>query len=301
MGIAAALVSAAFSGTLAAQVVQGSSSIPPTQPGSVPSRRTLASDDPETQLMGYYAAVMQFTPVGLPSKSGSFEIGGAASFIPAISLSDRTAGFGGTKVENTNLCSVFPRITASKGFGRFGVEAGYTPPVSVCGVKATVVGLAIGRRMVLGATWDGYARLSAMSGTVDVSSTCSASAIADPLDETCYGGSISHDKIAPFSGTLEFDAAYQGWRAARLEPYLGAGIRYERVNFDVNYTRDSTQGAAVTLPPLDDHNRLRATLTRVHLVAGMAWDVVRHVRIAGELYYAPGALMTIRGRAAVAL
>src|SRR6185295_14843984 len=85
------------------------------------TRRVLSRDNPEAQLMGYYAAVMQFTPVGLPNREGRLEIGGAASFIPPVSQEDRLAGFGGTKTENTNLCPVFPRLTAAKGFGRFSV------------------------------------------------------------------------------------------------------------------------------------------------------------------------------------
>ncbi len=270
------------------------------------ARRTLDRNDPEAQLMDYYAAIMQFTPVGLPDSGGRLEIGGAASLIPSISQEDRTAGFGGTKIENTNLCPVYPRITASKFFGSTGVELGYTPPVTVCGAKANVFALAIGRRFRLGRTWDGYARLSGVSGNIDVSTTCNAAAVADTLDETCYGGSVSKDRVSPFSAAIEFDAAYQGWRHSRLEPYFAAGLRYDAVNFDVNYTRDSAQSiadgvAGHALPPLDDHNRLRATITRVHLAVGIAWELSRFIHLGGELYYAPGALMTLRGRAAVAL
>lgn len=289
IGIAAALAGASLAGGASAQ-----------------TRRTLDRNDPEALLMGYYAAVLQFTPVGLPDSAGRLEIGGAASFIPTISQSDRTAGFGGTKVENTNLCPVYPRLTASKFFGRTGVELGYTPPVAVCGAKASVIALALGRRFRLGQTWDGYARLSGMTGHIDASTTCNAGAVADTLDETCFGGSVSQDRVAPVSVALEFDAAYQGWRRARLEPYFAVGVRHEQIKFDVNYTRDSAQSladgaAGHPLPPLTDHNRLQTSLTRVHMAVGMAWDVARRVRFAGELYYAPGALMTIRGRAAVAL
>jgi len=265
------------------------------------ARRVLAKGDPEAQLMGYYAAVMQFTPVGLPNREGRLEIGGALSLIPSVSYEDRLVGFGGTKTENTNLCPVFPRLTLSKGFGRFAVEAGYTPPVRVCGAKANVAALAIARRMTLGVTWEGYARVSALSGTVDVSSTCGPDAVATPTDQTCYGGTPSTDRIAPLSLALEFAAAYQGWRGKHLEPYLTVGVRYERINFDVNYVRTDSAGALVNLPGLEDHNRLRTSLSRVQLAAGMTWDASRLIRIGGEIYYAPGALMTLRGRMALAL
>lgn len=265
------------------------------------ARRTVESGAPEAQLMGYYAAVMQFTPVGLPAKAGRIEIGGAATYIPAIPDEDRLAGFGGTKYENTNICKFYPRLTASFGRGRMAIEAGFTPPVEVCGVKASVISLAIGRRMALGQEWEGFARLSGFTGYADVSVTCGPEAVVTALDQTCYGGSLSSDRIAPLGLAFEYAAAYQGWRRSRIEPYLAAGIRYERVNFDVNYTRTVAQGAAVGLPALDDHSRYRSNLARVHVAAGAAWDPIRNLRFGTELYYAPGAVMTLRGRVAVAL
>jgi hypothetical protein len=268
-----------------------------THAASAQARRTLSHGDPETQLLGYYAAVMQFTPVGLPARQGRFELGGAATLIPYISEEDRLVGFGGTKRENTNICPVYPRLTASMGFGRTSIEAGFTPPVTVCGAKASVYSVAIGRRVTLGQTWEGLARLSAVSGRVDVAATCNIDATLDSLNQTCFQGHVSTDRVAPLGVALEFAAAWQGWRSKHIEPYFSAGVRYERINFDVNYTRD----ANLRYPPLDDHNRLRTTLSRVHLAAGAAWDVTSHIRLGGELYYAPGALMTLRGRLAMAL
>lgn len=272
-----------------------------TVPLAAQSRRTLSRRDPETQLMGYYAAVMQFTPVGVSGRDGRLEIGGAVSYIPTISLEDRTVGFGGTKPENTNLCDAFPRLVVTKGFGRVRAELGFTPHVTVCGVTAGVTALAVGYRFPMSATWDGEARLSALSGSVDAPITCSADAVADPLDQTCYGGTVSADRMAPRAAAVDFVAAWQGWRAHRIEPYVVVGVRYERVDFDVNYTRDTAQAAAVSLPPLSDHNRLRGTLQRVHLGAGAAWDVTRFLRLGGEVYYAPGAVFTARGRVSLVL
>lgn len=259
-------------------------------------RRTLVAGEPESQLMGYYAAVMQFTPVGLPSRDGRLELGGAISKIPTVSFEDRLVGFGGTKVENTNLCSAFPRLTASKGFGRTTIEVGYTPPVEVCGVKANVMAFALGRRMTLGATWEGYARISALTGRVDATVTCSAADTANATNQTCYEGTPSSDRIAPFAISIDFAAAWQGWQRHHMEPYFLAGIRHEAVNFDVNYER-----IGKSYPDLIDHNRLRASLSRIHLGAGIAWQIARPVRLGAELYYAPGAMMTLRARGALVL
>ena len=119
-----------------------------------------------------------------------------------------------------------------------------------------MLSVAVGRRMTLGRSWEGYARVSAMSGHVDVSATCNADAVADPLNQTCFEGTPSRDRVAPLGVALEFAAAWQGWRSKHIEPYLSAGIRYERINFDVNYTRDiGTPANPHTYPALDDHNR----------------------------------------------
>lgn len=253
--------------------------------------------------MGFYAASMQFGAIGLPDRAGRLELGGAVTMIPSVSLADRTVGFGGTKPEDSNLCPVYPRLTASKGFGALSVEAGWTPPVTVCGVTANVVSAALGYRFALGTTWDGQVRLSGLTGHVDAAITCGPTAVVDSLNLTCYRGSPSADRVAPLAMAVDFAAAWQGWRAKRIEPYLSVGVRYERIDFDVNYTRSDSQSVAalpVRVPPLDDHNRLSSTLSRLQLAAGASWGVTNRFKLGGELYYAPGAMMTLRGRASYA-
>jgi len=267
-------------------------------------RRTLADNDPQVQLMGYYAATMQFGFVGMPDRAGRLEVGGTMALIPTVSLEDRTVGFGGTKPEESNLCPVYPRLTAAKGLGKaISLQAGWTPPVTVCGVTANILSAALGYRFSLGNKWDGHVRASGVGGHLDASITCSPDAVADPLNLTCYLGSPSSDRVAPLSFALDFAAAWQGWRARRIEPYLSVGVRYEQIDFDVNYTRTPAQASSVlpvTVPPLDDHERLRATLSRIQLAAGASWGVSRNVKLGGELYYAPGAMMTLRGGASYA-
>jgi hypothetical protein len=267
-------------------------------------RRALDDRDPQAQLMGYYAAAMQFGAVGLSDRAGRLELGGSVTLIPSLSLADRRVGFGGTKPEGSNLCPVYPRLTAAKGFGAFSVEAGWTPPLTVCGVKANVLSAALGYRFRLGTTWDGQVRLSAVAGHLDASITCGPDAVVDSLNLTCYLGSPSSDRVAPRAFAADFAAAWQGWRAKRIEPYVSVGVRYERIDFDVNYTRTAAQASSVLplrVPPLDDHERLRSTLSRLQLTAGASWSVTTRLKLGGELYYAPGAMMTLRGRASLAM
>jgi len=173
----------------------------------------------------------------------------------------------------------------------------------VCGVKANVVAAALGYRFRLGAGWDGHVRLSGLAGHLDASITCSAADTASATNNTCYLGSPSADRVAPLAFAADFAAAWQGLRLKHIEPYVSAGVRYERIDFDVNYTRTDAQAMTVlpqVVPPLDDHNRLRATLSRVQVAAGASWGVGR-LKLGGELFYAPGAMVTLRGRASFAI
>lgn len=274
-----------------------------TSPLVAQQRRSLDRHDPQSQLMGYYAASMQFGAIGMPDHAGRLELGGAVTLIPSVSLADRTVGFGGTKPEDSNLCPVYPRLTAARGFGAFSVDAGWTPPVTVCGVSANVVSAAVSYRFKLGVSWDGHVRVSGVVGHLDASITCSPDAVVDALNNTCYLGSPSADRVAPLSFAADIAAAWQGWRAKHIEPYVSAGIRYERIDFDVNYTRTTAQASSVlplVVPPLDDHERLRCTLSRLQLAAGASWSVTSRLKLGSELFYAPGAMMTLRGRASFA-
>src|SRR5262249_58419884 len=100
-------------------------------PAAAQVRRTLDRNDPQAQLMGYYAAAMAFSPIGLPDKDGRLEIGATGSLIPSLSLEDRLVAFGGTKAEDSNKCPLFPRLVASRPLGKVAVELGYTPAVEV--------------------------------------------------------------------------------------------------------------------------------------------------------------------------
>ncbi len=267
---------------------------------SAQERRHLPSGDPQAQVLGYYAAIMEFTPVGLADRAGRWEVGGSLGFIPPLSAEDRAVGFGGTKLEDTNRCPVFPRLTASRAIGALGIEAGWTPPVTVCGVQANVAALALSWR--LGAPdgrWAGVLRAATTVGTLDAAITCGADDIADPANQTCFAGALSDDRVAPFSLSAQAALVWTGWRRHRIEPYLLAGAGRHRMHFDVNYTRGS--GNAAGLPALDDHERLSATLTRVHAAVGAAWAPAGRLRLGAELYASPGAVITMRGRAALAL
>ncbi len=257
---------------------------------SAQSRRQLDPSDPQAQLLGYYAAAVNFTPVGLPRPG--FGVGGALGMIPSLTAEEQRVGFGGTKTEDTNRCGVYPRVTASwMARAGFAVEAGYTPGAGACGVEASVLAGALSYRFQAAPTWDAVARVSFVSGSIEGDFTCSEEAVANAADLTCYGGTPSSDRMAP--GGYGLDLAFA--RRGRFEPYVLIGYMRQGVDFDVNYTRTVAQGAAVGLPALDDHNRMQVTLTRVHMAVGTGWQVAPFVLLGAEAYYEPGAMFTGRG------
>ena len=280
--VSAALVLALpATGPLAAQQV----------PQIAPPRVTLDNSDPETQLLGYYAAVLSFRPAGLPDRTGKFALGVVTTYVPNLSDEDRTVSFGGTQTVTGNICTFSPRFSASKAFGRIGLEAAFSPALSNCNVDASSFGGALSYRFPLSPVWDAVVRLSGYSASVDAAITCSASAIADAQNKLCYGGTVSTDNISPLGFSADFVAQHHK-PGSTFEPYALAGFRYERVDKDVNYTRTTAQGAAVNLPPITMLDRYEATLARVHLGAGLAWTLGNIFRVGGEALYAPGAVLT---------
>lgn len=254
-------------------------------------RRSLDNSDPETQLLGYYAAVLSFRPAGLPDRTGKFAIGVVTTYVPDLSDEDRTVSFGGTQTVTGNLCTFSPRFSASKAFGRIGLEAALSPALSNCNVDASSYGGALSYRFPMSATWDGLVRLGGYSASVDAAITCSIDAISDAQNQLCYGGTVSSDNISPLGFSADV-IAQQHKTGSTFEPYALAGVRYERIDKDVNYTRTIAQGNAVNLPPLDMHDRFEATLARVHLGAGLSWTLGNIFRAGGEVLYAPGAVLT---------
>ena len=257
-------------------------------PALAQGRRALPSGHPQAQLMGYYAAVMEFSPAGMLSPAGRIEVGAEATYIPRLSVSDRLVGFGGTKSENTNFCPVLPRLRAAASLGRWSVELGYVPPVRACGVSPHMVSGAVTLHVLLAPRWELAARASAHYGRLDAPITCGKGDVGDAFNPTCLGGQVSDDRVTPLAFALDYAVTYGGWRARRVEPYVLVGVRREQVDFDVHY---------VNAGGLLDDQRLGTTLTRVHAAVGAAWEAMPRVRLGGELYYAPGALLTLRTRA----
>jgi hypothetical protein len=253
----------------------------------------LADERPEAQLMGYYSAVMHFAPIGFADPELRIEVGGDATYLPNLSAEDQKVGFNGAKAENTNFCPVFPRLRGSLSAGSWAFEAAYLPPLRVCGVEPHMFSAAIARTLPLSPRWNAVLRASGHYGTLRAAITCNEDAVADPSNTLCFDGTESEDTYRPFILALEGALAYQGWWSERgLAPYVLVGVRREDFRFDVGFV----DSAGVL-----DNTRLLAGLTRAHFAVGTTWAAGRRVRLGGELFYAPRALLSLRGRVSIAL
>lgn len=259
------------------------------RPAAAQSRRVLATDDPEAQLLGYYAAALYFSPAGVPGAGTS--VGAALGVVPLLSAEQRRVAFGGTKYEDANRCPVVPELRVSHGGRLFALEGGLIPPVPVCGVTATLVSGAVSTRIPLSLRVQALLRGTASYGRLAAAYTCSASDVANPADVPCYGGAPSADELKPFTLGLEAGLLRVASSGLPLDLYALAGVRRERVDFDVNFENPTLFTATGTFT---DHGRLRTTLTRAHVAAGASWRVLARLRAGAEWFWAPGALSTAR-------
>jgi hypothetical protein len=74
---------------------------------------------------------------------------------------------------------------------------------------------------------------------------------------------------------------------AAVTPYAAVGVRADRSRFDVGViTGDGSRD--------QDQPILELRATRPHLLAGADWRVAPRLRAAGELFWAPGSVLTVR-------
>ena len=248
------------------------------------------------RLMGFYSDAVAFSPAGTPRsyQPWTVEAGVEASYVPRLSAAQRTAG--SDKPEATNLAPVFPRPRAVLALPyRLTVEGSWVPPLRVFGVTANLLGVAVAWRGARVGAVDVVPRLSALTGRVRGPITCNEETAGRSIDlrvyydAVCYGRD-SDDYFSPRHLTGEVVAT--GAVGRTLRPYAGVGLRRERVRFDIGVIRPD----GVRDP---EHPVLVTTATRAFLTGGLTWLAGPRAVTSGEVYYAPGSLVTVRLAAAL--
>lgn len=249
--------------------------------------------DPEGRLMAFYSAAMTFSSLALtpPGAAGSVSFGIEAAYVPSLSLSQRSANF--DKPEATNLAPVLPRPRLALALPiNLTLEASWIPPVKVFGITANIASVAISRPMLRIGSVDLIPRVAALTGSVKGAITCSADSMnGRGASLAVYYASVCHDhdsddRFEPrhLSGEL---ILRRGLRGGTLLPYVSGGVLRDRTTFDIGVIRDDGSRDP-------DHPILQLDDTRAFGSAGVTWLVGRRLITSGEVYYAPGSLLTVR-------
>lgn len=248
--------------------------------------------------MAYYSAALAFSPVAAPRIMApwTLTLGLEASYLPALSEAQRSAGF--SKTEHTNLVPVVPRprlaLSLPKGFA---LEASWIPPIEAFGVTADLLSGSVSRSFVAG----GFVltpRVAGTTGSVRAPITCNNDfrdrSAGDELFflHVCHGME-SEDRFEPMGISGELVAS-RSMRGGALSPYLGVGVLREHDRFEVG-----VRYSDVSIDP--NHPILEMDLTRAYGFLGATWSGPRRSAISGELFYAPGSLLTARFQASVLL
>ncbi len=241
---------------------------------------TLDFDRPESWAMKYYTSLTLFTGMGVPQdrRAGELDLALEGGQVPQLSEDQRRVGFDGTKVEDVNKTRVFGRLRGSVGLGKdLTLEVGYTPPLKVGGARPNILALALERPFAVSSFRVGV-RGFGQIGTIGADITCSAGEVAagadpqrNPFECVAPSQDRSHQKVAG----LELAVGYEGF--SRVKPYLGVGVNYMDLQFDIN--------ALYSGGLVSDHETQRTSGTTVSALAGVAFAVSRRVGLGAEVFY----------------
>jgi hypothetical protein len=246
--------------------------------------------DPEGRIMAYYSAALAFTSIGAPrSGQKGFEFGLELSYLPPLSKEQRSAGF--SKTESTNLMPILPRPRVAMTLPwDTRVEASYVPPLKVFGVKASLLSAALTQPILERPAIRLSARVAGSSSLVRGPITCNKSMTEEGegeqlfFDKVCHGYESEDEFHAP---ALSAELLASGAQRGSITPYAGLGVRTEDTKFIVGVK--TFRG-----DPDPDHPVLEMSVTRPYGMLGATWAQSARRSLGGEIFYAPGSLMTVR-------
>lgn len=239
--------------------------------------------------MGYYSAALAFTPIGAPRAQPGWEAGLELSWLPPLSEEQRSGGF--AKTESTNLMPVLPRprVAATLPWGTR-VEASYVPPVKAFGVKASLLSVALSHPVLERDAFRLTARVSGSSSKVVGAITCNDDIIDDGAGERLFFARVCHGRESEdqfHAPALGAELLASGRARGSVTPYAGLGVRTEQDRFIVGV---KTFGG--TEDP--NHPVLEMNVTRPYGMVGATWAQSARYSLGGEMFYAPGSVLTVR-------
>lgn len=217
--------------------------------------------------------------VPAPVPAGQWRLGLELTYLPRVDddIATPTLCRPGKGPENTDILPALPRprVALSLPHG-LSAEASWVPPLSVAGVRANLLGLAVAYTAPLRPTVAMRLRTHATLGSVQAPITCDDDALDDQASE-CFDGKRSADRLRP--NLFGVDAAI-GWSPSRgsIAPYAGVGYNWLQPRFRVNFTNRAGE---------TDRTRVEVDLERVTLFGGASWRPGGALLLSGELYAAP--------------
>lgn len=244
--------------------------------------------DPEGRLLAFYSAAMAFSPAGFAPDESRLSFQLEVSHVPYLDRAQRRPSI--DKPESTNLAPFFPRPRAAVRIGSWRAEASWIPPMRVFDVRANLTSVAIAGPPVRFGTLSIAPRVWGTIGRVRGAMTCSTSEmLGKGADLELYYGTVCHgresdDWFEPrtVGGELVGSRSLGGARA-----YAVLGARVDRTRFDIGvltFTGDRDP----------DHPILQLRAFRPHGAVGASWRLRGGVYAGGEVFYAPGSLLTGR-------
>lgn len=259
------------------------SSFPVTAQPVVSPTEDIDFDRPEAWAMKYFSSVSLLTGFGPPKarEPGSVEIALEAGWIPHLSETERTVGFGGTKTENLNRSAVFARPRVIVGLpGKVSLMAGWVPPVDVDGLESNLFSLGLERPLVERDAWGLGARLYGQVGTIEGNITCSG-------DELRFEpGSEGNPFGCEADSNDEADLTYAGVELVGSRSLGGDGSPDLHLGVAANWHDFEFQVDALTFG-FRDRTLLLTDGWTWSVNAGATWPLSDTTRFGVEAFYTP--------------
>lgn len=241
-------------------------------------------DSREANTLAIFSVPLAFAAVGVPqAKAGRVEIGLELSYLPNVDSATATPTIcrPGKGPENTDLLFVAPRPRIAVGLGKgVALEASWTPPIRLNGVRANLFGLALSYGSRLASNTGFVVRAHGSFGRINAPITCPDEQLTNTLSE-CYQGTRSDDRYRPNVVGVETMVHWTG----RVQPYVGVGYNRLMPRFQVNFV--NSQNSL-------DNRRVEVDLDRLAIFGGVRWQANQTWSLSGELYTAPSDAVTAR-------
>jgi len=205
----------------------------------MPPTEQLPFTRPESWVLAHFDAATLLSGLPTPSaKPWSIAAGLELGWLPPLDATQRRVGFNGMEEEDLNKSPVMPRIRVTIGLpARFSAIVGFTPPVTMFGLKASLLALGVERPLVERARWTLGLRGYGQFGSVRGDYTCPASVVGfEPGSPGNTGGcnAPSSDVATLRYVGGEASVEYRPNASSRFSPHAAVGLSYMDVGFQVD-------------------------------------------------------------------